>query len=104
MNDLIIVNGAEISVAQHVLDDIVRLERIINEAKEAQERYKEALLREMEDKCVYKFETDKIAFTYIAETQRDTFDSKAFKKDNPKLWEQYIKTSTVRPSVRVKLK
>lgn len=40
-------------------------------------------------------------FTYIPETTRETFDSKALKSDDPELYKKYVKVSSVKESMRV---
>ena len=41
--------------------------------------------------------------TTKAETERETFDSKQFKADMPELYDEYVKFSKVKPSVRIKV-
>ena len=45
-----------------------------------------------------------MTITYIAPTTRETFDSKAFRAKNPKLYDEYVKIGAVASSVRIKLK
>ena len=39
-------------------------------------------------------------YTYIPETQRETFDSKALKEDSPDIYKKYVKISKVKDSMR----
>ena len=53
---------------------------------------------------VEKWQTDAFTITRVKGSTRDTFDSKKFKEDNPELYAEYIRTSEVKPSIRIKLK
>lgn len=65
---------------------------------------KASLLTMMEQKGIKKLENDALVITYVAETYRETFNSRAFRKDHEELYNDYIEMSTVKPSVRIKLK
>lgn len=82
---------------------IAEFERKIKELKEQEETLKEAIKAEMEAKGILKVEADGITITYIAPTQRETFDTKAFKKDNPEMYDDYVKFSPVKSSIRIKV-
>jgi predicted phage-related endonuclease len=58
----------------------------------------------MEKHDIKKFEDDQISITYIDATFREGFDSKKFKEDYPKVYPEYVKSSSVKASVRFKLK
>ena len=68
------------------------------------ETLKAGLLKWMETNDLKKVENDYLIVTYIAETYRETFDSKTFRKEHEELYNDYIKLSTTQPSVRIKLK
>lgn len=65
---------------------------------------KSSLLTMMEQKGIKKLENDALVITYIAETYRESFNSRAFRKEHEELYNDYIEMSTVKPSVRIKLK
>lgn len=83
---------------------LAEFERVANDIKEKQKKLKDKILAEMEEHGILKIETDELTITYIAESDRETFDSKAFRKDNPDLYDEYVKIGTVSASVRMKLK
>ena len=58
----------------------------------------------MEQYGLVKIETPSFLINYIAQTDRETFDSKKFKADNPDLYDEYIRITPVKASVRIKLK
>ena len=65
---------------------------------------KKAILEEMEAKNILKLETEELAITYIAASYRETFDSKSLRKDQPDIYDEYVKISPVKSSVRVKVR
>lgn len=85
---------------------IAEFERQIKVIKEKEETLKEAIKAEMEAKGILKIEdeTNGMTITYVASTQRETFDTKAFKKDNPEMYDDYVKFSPVSSSIRIKVK
>ena len=85
-------------------DEIKEIEKLAKAIKEKQDKMKADLLKAMEENNIIKFESDDIVVSYIAGTQRESFDSKQLKADNPDLYDLYIKLSDVKPSVRVKVK
>ena len=74
------------------------------EIKAKEDELKKAILTEMESKGIIKLETDELTISYVASTDRETFDSKKLRADNPDLYDEYIRMSTVKPSIRIKLK
>lgn len=103
-NEMIVINGNEISLKQNVSQQLAHIESTVKRMKEMEEEIKANILKEMESRGIYKIDTPDLTITYIAPSERDTFDSKAFKMDNPKMYHQYIKTTEVKSSVRIKVK
>lgn len=56
----------------------------------------------MEENGVVSIKGDGLSVTYIAPSQRETFDSKEFRADFPELYDSYVKLSPVKSSVRIK--
>lgn len=83
---------------------IAEFERKAKEIKEAEDALKKEILEEMEAKGIVKVETEEMTITYVAPTDRETFDSKRLRAENPSLYDEYINISPVKASVRVKLK
>lgn len=101
MNDLIIIEDGKI--APKTVEFIKAVESQMKALKEQYDDFKTALLQAMEKNGVYKLDGDGLKITYIAETERETFDSKQFKADMPDLYNEYVKFSQVKPSVRIKV-
>lgn len=98
-----IENGIGILNAE-VSKNIAKFEKALKEIKEKKEELKQSILSEMESKNILKLETDSLTVTYIAPAERETFDSKRFREDNPDLYDEYVKFSPVKSSIRVKVK
>ena len=58
----------------------------------------------MEKKNLIKIETDDIAITYVAPTDRETFDSKTFRQNYSDLYDEYVKLSPVKSCIKIKVK
>lgn len=83
---------------------VAEFEKAIKEIKEKEEELKQNILSEMESKNILKLETDDLTITYIAPSERETFDSKKFREENSDLYDEYVKFSPVKSSIRVKVK
>lgn len=83
---------------------IAEFERQAKAIKEQEDKLKKAILEEMESKNIIKLETDDLMINYIASTDRETFDSKAFRQDHEDLYDDYVKMTPVKSSIRIKVK
>ena len=103
MKDLIkIENGISILDAE-TSNKIAEFERAMKVIKEQEEALKEAIKAEMEAKGILKLETDGMTITYVASTTRENFDKNKFQDDFPDLYDEYVKFSPVKSSIRIKL-
>ena len=83
---------------------LAEFERQVKAIKAKQDELKQRILAEMEAHGILKIETDELTITYVAPASRETFDSKAFRKDNPDLYDEYVRMTDVSASVRMKVK
>lgn len=104
MNEIITVNEGIALLDPETASKIAECERRIKEIKEAEEALRTAILEEMESKGIKKLETEEMSITFKDPYDKETFQSKEFKKDHPDLWDSYIKMSTVKASIMIKLK
>lgn len=102
--ELIKIENGEYGLVKDAVNTIVTIENEMKRLKELQDNYKEELLNAMEQNNIIKLETDELTITYVASTDRETFDSKAFKADHQDLYDEYVKMSSVKSSVRLKVK
>lgn len=101
MNELITQDGNLTMTAEKA---IFRFKEQMKELKRQEEEFNAALLKEMEKRGILSFKDENMTIIRLAATQRETFDTKAFKAKFPDIYKKYIKTSDVKPSVRVTLK
>jgi len=90
-----------------VSKDIENLLTIGAKLKEYQEAYNngvEKLKEFMEANSIKKFENEDIILTYIEPTYRESFDSKTFRAEHEDLYNEFVKVSPVKPSLRVTMR
>lgn len=104
MNELIRIRDGAVLLDPNTSREIAEFERRMKEIKEAEDKLKQEILAEMEEKNILKIDTSDVTISYIASTDRETFDSKAFRTDHADLYDEYVKLSPVRASVRIKVK
>lgn len=97
-------NGLTYGLDKNISEKIAEYERQLKNLKEQEDNLKLAILNEMEEKKLLKVETDDLSITYIAPTDRETFDSKAFKTEHQDLYDEYVKMTPVKSSIRIKVK
>ena len=104
MNDLIIMNEGVALLSPETSAKIAECERKVKEIKEAEDALRTAILEAMESQGIKKLETPELTITYTEPTDREDFDKKKFRADNPDLYDEYVKFTTVKSSIRIKLK
>ena len=83
---------------------LARYENAVKAIKEQEELLKQKILEEMEMYGFVKIETPILTINYIASTDRETFDSKSFRKEHPDLYDDFVRMTPVKPSIRIKVK
>lgn len=83
---------------------VAQIERQMKYLKEQEEALKKVILAEMEAKNIIKIDTPDMTVSYIAQTDRETFDSKKFRNDDPDTYDKYVRMSPVKASIRIKVK
>ena len=102
-NDEIMSAEAEAQVME-ITSKIADFERKLKDLKEKEEDLKKRLLEAMEQHNISKLQTDEVSITYVAETERESFDSKRFRADHADLYDDYITMSPVKASIRIKVR
>lgn len=87
-----------------ITNELAAIQKIIKDAKAREDEIKQTILSEMESKNIIKVDTPYFTISYVAPTQRETLDVKSFKEANPDLYDEYVKFTDVKSSVRIKLK
>ena len=102
MSELIkFVNG---QLTKDAIVYLANCERAMKRAKEEYEQMKADLLEAMEQNGIIKIDNDEILINYVAPTESERFDSKALKEASPDLYNEFVKFTPVKASVRIKVK
>lgn len=102
MNELLIAENGLIT--SETSEKIKTLVKTIKELKETEETLRASLLTEMESRGILKLEDDNVSITYKAAYDKESFDSKQFMIEHADLYDQYVKISTCKPSLLIKVK
>lgn len=103
-NQPILIVGDKFLLNPKVSEQIAIFEKQAKEIKELQDKLKASLLSAMEELGIVKLDTEELTITYVAETYRESFDSKALKEEDEATYNKYIKISPVKSSIRIKVK
>lgn len=105
-NELLKIEDNKIVVAEKVIKDINKFQKIKLKMDLMQEELKENLKTAMEqigaDKYISPDGT--IVVNYFPERTSKKFDSTKLKKDNPELYEEYLKDTTTKAYVKLTVK
>ena len=104
MNELIVIDAGTAMLIPETSERLYMLETSIKNLEKAHKVIKEAIQEEMERKGIVKLVTDELSIRYLAPTNKESFDSKEFRKDNPEVYDSYVKLSPVKASIRITLK
>lgn len=104
MNDIILRDERGLYLEKDAYALLIDLERRIKELKKIQEETRERLLEEMELKGIKKVDTPMLSITYKASYDKESFETKRFREEHPDLYDEYIKISSVKPSVQIEVK
>ncbi len=86
------------------IENLANCERAMKKAKEQYDQIKANLLEAMEQNGVVKIDTPELQISYVAPTESERFDSKALKEVSPELYDQFVKFTPVKASIRIKVK
>lgn len=98
-----IENGAAV-LLEEVENNLIGWQQSIKALQECVDEVKAQIMRDMELNGVIKIETEHLLINYIAETEKETFQSKKFKTEQRELYDEYCKLTKVAPQVRIKVK
>lgn len=104
MQQLIKLENGQALLTPEAAAEFAGFESKLKAIKKREDELKAALLAEMEAHSIIKLETPELAVTYVAAADRETFDSKTFRLENPELYDNYVRFSKVKPSLRIKVK
>ena len=61
------------------------------------------IMMEMEERGIIKAVSEDVSITYIPAGDRESFDSKSFRKKHPDLYDEFVRISPVKASIRIKV-
>lgn len=102
--ELITKENNNVQLNSEISLKIANFEKQVKAIKEAEDKLKAQILEEMEKYNITKLDTEELTITYVAPTYRETFDSKKLRADNEELYNKYISLSSVKSSIRIKVK
>ena len=102
MNNLIKIENGQLAV--ETIDFIRTLETQMKDLKKKYDEFKAELLNAMESNEIKKFESESLTITYVEAREDEKFDKDKFKEDMPELYDEYVKFSKVKSSIRIKVK
>lgn len=102
VKDLLYTDWCPTKNADFDEDELIELKRTLDEAQAAYDEAKERMLEMLK-----RFKAKKMKGTYVTLTlkedcERNQFDAKAFKADNPELYEKYLKKTMSKGGLLVK--
>lgn len=106
MNNLVVNDSGEVKLASSVKNTIFEIEKEIKYLTDLKERYKKALIKEVEargfDKCTISNEL--FTLSYKAPSTRESLDTKRLRTEMPDIYDEYVKISDIASSISIKLK
>lgn len=102
-NELIVKTPQGVELATEFAAKLAALERLMAEAADREKELKAQLLAAMQEYGVLQLKTDELTVSLVEGFERETLDGKALKTECPAIYDAYVKTTEVKPSVRIKL-
>lgn len=104
MELIVISNNGIPMLRSEVAFQIAEFERKVKAIQEMEKDLKQAIMDEMEAKNIIGLESPDLRISYVSAFDRETFDSKAFRKEHPDMYDDYVRISTVKPSLKIKVR
>lgn len=103
MNELVRLENNEIIISSEYKNKLIEFEKVKKEIEYQSDLLKSELLEIMPQIGKERLILEGLSITYRKGSTRKSFDSKAFQKDSPEIYEKYIKESEVSPSIVIKV-
>ena len=98
-----VASSTEITIANDVVQEVIRIERELKELKDKQTELREGLLKQMQDHNIKSFKTDGLSLTRKLATTKTSLDSKMLQEKYPDIYNECLKTSEVKESLLIKI-
>ena len=102
--ELIKIENDIVLASDQLINEALEIKFLEEKLKAKKDNLTLTLLEEMKAKEIKKIETPDVIISYIDETERETLDSKRFRTENPDLYDEYVKFTPVKASIRIKAK
>ena len=102
--ELIKIENNLILASDTLINEALEIKVLEEKLKAKKDNLTLTLLEEMKEKNIKKIETPDVIISYIDETERETFDSKEFRKNFPDMYDEYVKFTPIKASIRIKAK
>lgn len=102
--ELELINSDDLHNALVIERKIVEMEESVKILKAERAKFVSGMYNLMEQHDIKQIDNEAYRITRVLPTTRKSFDSARFKKDNPELYEDYVKESPVKGSLRITLK
>ena len=104
MTELITITNNMATLNEETSLLIAELERQAKEIKNLEDELNAEILKEMEKRGITKIETPELSIIYVYPYEKEVFDTKKFREENPVIYDGYCKFTEVRSSIRIKAK
>lgn len=106
MNELTIYEEDRLTLTDYAAEEITKIEIALKDLKRKKDEITKALLEEMTKNDVISIEHEAFGLSIkkVEAYDRETLDSKLLRKDHPDIYDEYVKISPVKPSVRISIK
>lgn len=106
MENLVVLDNGELQLALDVKQTIFTIEKEIKGLTELRDKYKKALIQEIEDRGIINcnIKNELFTLTYKGPSTRETIDSKRLREEKPEIYDEYCKIGNVASSISVRLK
>lgn len=98
-----VASTTEITIANDVVQEVIRIERELKELKDKQTELREGLLKQMQEHNIKSFKTDGLSLTRKLATTKTSLDSKMLQEKYPEIYNECLKTSEVKESLLIKI-
>ena len=102
--DLITIQNDKPILKPETASKIAEFERQAKAIEAKSKALRAEIQKEMEALGLIKIETDDLLISYVAPYDKENFDKKTFKDENPLLYDEYVTMTRAKASVRIKLK
>lgn len=91
-------------ITEETMKKYLAFSRDLEAAKEAEKKFKADLLAYMVQNNIHKIDLPNGIISVKDAYDRESFDSKSFRADNPEVYDSYVKITRIEPSLLIKAK